>query len=416
MLVPMQVKAAEQDTVELRQEETKVAVALGMSNAKEEKISTIMVSLSINVEGQSQAAVTFDFDSGLERAAESDYIYNADTGRMDIYVSSLQNQSLFGDGELQLGYVCVEPLDASQTLQVEVGYLENSFQAANASYGSKTPVISSPPEPVLFQVGAGADDSASAPAPEGGNGGSGDGGQENGASEVQDGNAENGGQNAGSDDNMSQGLYDESTRFVNNPADAKNISSSVVRGGNLHPELLDLSKGTAVRTGGVSLTGSGEVSGSTGKISGRVSVVSPEEGPDSILIGSADSALSGADGRKSEGGTDGETAADGSGAAGGNSELSGTDEIRLDKKNGGIATEKNTEKTKWIIAGVAAAIIIAVGIGAFAIGVPAVKSGRKTDGGRKKKAAGRRKRKPAGKGKPAAKKKASPEKGRKRRR
>ena len=122
MFVPLQVNAEEQDTVTLQEENSKVAVSLGMSHAKEEKISTLSISLSVDMGGQNQGEVVFDFDSGLESVTEHDYIYNANTGIMDIYVSSLKNQSLFGDGELRLGHVRIEPADSSAVLQVEVGY------------------------------------------------------------------------------------------------------------------------------------------------------------------------------------------------------------------------------------------------------------------------------------------------------
>ena len=91
MFVPLQVNAEEQDTVTLQEENSKVAVSLGMSHAKEEKISTLSISLSVDMGGQNQGQAVFDFDSGLESVTEHDYIYNENTGIMDIYVSSLQD-------------------------------------------------------------------------------------------------------------------------------------------------------------------------------------------------------------------------------------------------------------------------------------------------------------------------------------
>lgn len=393
--VPLQVKAAGQDTVNLQEENSRVAVSLGMSNAKEEKISTLSISLSVDMGGQNQGEAVFDFDAGLEGVAEHDYIYNAGMGRMDIYVSSLQNGSLFGDGELKLGHVRVVPADASAALRVEVGYLEGSFKAANASYGSKTPVISSLPEPVVLQLGAGAPEQPG----DGGNGGngagSGDGNQSGGGA---DGNGGSG------NDNMSQGLYDEETRFTNNPADAQNIPNSVVRENNLHPELVDLSKGSAAQAGGKTLSGSVGAGAKAAKGNGKVSVVAPEAGPDSILIAGA--GKGGAEGIEGEGvgdvggitGGTGGSGGSGDGAAG-DSEASG--EIRLDKKNGGAFVEKNSEKTKWIIAGAAAAVLVIVGIVAFVL------AGRHSEGGRRRKPARRRRKRPADKRESAARKRPS---------
>lgn len=391
MFVPLQVKAAEQDTVTLQEENSKVAVSLGMSNAKEEKISTLSISLSVEMGGQTQGEVAFDFDPGLEGVAEHDYIYNAGAGRIDIYVSSLQNGSLFGDGELKLGYVRVTPADASAALQVEVGYCDGSFKTANASYGSKTPVISSLPEPVLLQLGAGGQTPAQ---PEGGN--TGDGGSGSQDSSGADGND---GKSHGND-NMSQGLYDDETRFTNNPADAQNITNTVVRENNLHPELVDMSKGSAAQIGGKTLSGSVGAGASSAKGSGKVSVVAPGEGPDSIVIaGLGGMGSGGAGGIDGEGG--GISGAGGSDGGAGDADSSG--EIRLDKKNGGAIVEKDNTKTKWIIAGVAAALLVAVGITVFVL------AGRRSGGRRRKKPVRKKKKHPAGKKqvRPAAKKEAA---------
>ncbi len=375
MFVPLQVNAEEQDTVTLQEENSKVAVSLGMSHAKEEKISTLSISLSVDMGGQNQGQAVFDFDSGLESVTEHDYIYNENTGIMDIYVSSLKNQSLFGDGELRLGHVRIEPADSSAVLQVEVGYCDGSFQTANASYGNKTPVISSLPEPVLLQVGA---VTPSQP------GGSSDSGSQGGG--------ENAGQSGGGDaghgnDNMSQGLYDEETRFTNNPADAQNITSTVVKENNLHPELVDMSKGSAAQIGNKTLAGSVGAGAGAAKGSGKVSVVAPKEGPDSIVVNGG---AGGAAGEGTGGGEDGISGTYGEGSGtDGDSSLSG--EIRLDKKNGGAVVEKDNAKMKWIIGGIAAAVLAIAGIVIFIL------AGKRSRDRKHKKPVRRKKKRPAGK-------------------
>ncbi|NBJ99276.1 hypothetical protein D5282_18710 [bacterium 1xD8-48] len=381
MFVPLQVNAEEQDTVTLQEENSKVAVSLGMSHAKEEKISTLSISLSVDMGGQNQGEVVFDFDSGLESVTEHDYIYNANTGIMDIYVSSLKNQSLFGDGELRLGHVRIEPADSSAVLQVEVGYCDGSFQTANASYGNKTPVISSLPDPVLLQIGA---VTPSQP------GGSSDSGSQGGG--------ESGGQNSGGNaghgnDNMSQGLYDEETRFTNNPADAQNISSTVVKENNLHPELVDMSKGSAAQIGNKTLAGSVGAGAGAAKGSGKVSVVAPKEGPDSIVVNGGAGGAAGEGGGAGGGAGGGEagisgTYGEGSGTDGGSS-LSG--EIRLDKKNGGAVAEKDNAKMKWIIGGGVVAALVIAGIVIFIL------AGKRSRGRKHKKPVRRKKKRPDGK-------------------
>ncbi len=375
MFVPLQVNAEEQDTVTLQEENSKVAVSLGMSHAKEEKISTLSISLSVDMGGQNQGKAVFDFDSGLESVTEHDYIYNENTGIMDIYVSSLKNQSLFGDGELRLGHVRIEPADSSAVLQVEVGYCDGSFQTANASYGNKTPVISSLPEPVLLQIGAVTPSQS---------GGSSDSGSQGGG--------ENAGQSGGGDaghgnDNMSQGLYDEETRFTNNPADAQNISSTVVKENNLHPELVDMSKGSAAQIGNKTLAGSVGAGAGAAKGSGKVSVVAPKEGPDSIVVNGG---AGGAAGEGTGGGEDGISGTYGEGSGtDGDSSLSG--EIRLDKKKGGAVVEKDNAKMKWIIGGIAAAVLVIAGIVIFIL------AGKRSRARKHKKPVRRKKKRPAGK-------------------
>lgn len=374
MFVPLQVNAEEQDTVTLQEENSKVAVSLGMSHAKEEKISTLSISLSVDMGGQNQGQAVFDFDSGLESVTEHDYIYNENTGIMDIYVSSLKNQSLFGDGELRLGHVRIEPEDSSAVLQVEVGYCDGSFQTANASYGNKTPVISSLPEPVLLQVGA---VTPSQP------GGSSDSGSQGGGENA----GQSGGDAGHGNDNMSQGLYDEETRFTNNPADAQNITSTVVKENNLHPELVDMSKGSAAQIGNKTLAGSVGAGAGAAKGSGKVSVVAPKEGPDSIVVNGG---AGGAAGEGTGGGEDGISGTYGEGSrTDGDSSLSG--EIRLDKKNGGAVVEKDNAKMKWIIGGIAAAVLVIAGIVIFIL------AGKRSRDRKHKKPVRRKKKRPAGK-------------------
>ena len=197
---------------------------------------------------------------------------------------------------------------------------------------------------------------------------------------------------------MSQGLYDEETRFTNNPADAQNIPNSVVRENNLHPELVDLSKGNAAQAGGKTLSGSVGAGAKAAKGNGKVSVVAPEAGPDSILIAGA--GKGGAEGIEGEGTGDVGGITGGTGGSGGSGD-GAAGEIRLDKKNGGAFVEKNSEKTKWIIAGAAAAVLVIVGIAAFVL------AGRHSEGGRRRKPARRRRKRPADKRESAARKRPS---------
>lgn len=189
---------------------------------------------------------------------------------------------------------------------------------------------------------------------------------------------------------MSQGLYDEETRFTNNPADAQNISSTVVKENNLHPELVDMSKGSAAQIGNKTLAGSVGAGAGAAKGSGKVSVVAPKEGPDSIVVNGGAGGAAGEGGVAGGGGEAGisGTYGEGSGTDGGSS-LSG--EIRLDKKNGGAVAERDNAKMKWIIGGGVVAALVIAGIVIFIL------AGKRSRGRKHKKPVRRKKKRPDGK-------------------
>ena len=157
LLVPLQVHAAGQDSVGLSQDRSKVAVSLEMSNAPQEKITTVAVSLEVKTDGQEKVTVDFQFSSELS-GTEHGYVYNENTGRLDIYVASAS--SLFSDERLNLGSVQVMPVNAEKTVSTNISYCPNSFQTANSSYGDKTPMVEGDPASVDIKVGNGVDNSA----------------------------------------------------------------------------------------------------------------------------------------------------------------------------------------------------------------------------------------------------------------
>ena len=135
---PLQVHAAGQDSVMLEQDGNQVSVSLEMSNAIEEKITTVAVSLEVKTDDPGQIMVDFQFAPELGEIAHG-FIYHEDTGRLDIYVSS--SKSLFNNEEkLNLGNVKVQPADSGKSMSADIGYCPNSFQTATGAYGNKTPV------------------------------------------------------------------------------------------------------------------------------------------------------------------------------------------------------------------------------------------------------------------------------------
>lgn len=333
---PLHVYAAGQDSVVLGQDGNQVAVSLEMSNASEEKITTVAVSLEVRTDDPGQVTVEFRFAPELG-GTEHGFVYNEDTGRLDIYVAS--SKSLFSEEKLNLGNVQVQPVDPSQSVAADIGYCPNSFQTANGSYGDKAPVVEGEVEPVSIQVGNG----TLAPAvPDTDPSGSGN-------TDTGSGSGSSGNNSSGSS-NRDQGLYDDTTRFTNDPSSAQKIDSSIVsrdKAGNLFQ---NLSAGAAAAIGGKGGLGANAVG--KAKAKGKVSVISPENGPASILVskgkgGNSDEnqpgSLWGGGFEEKSGGNAGDIS--------GESTLTedGPEEIMLDQKNGGAVDDKKSEKRKQVI-------------------------------------------------------------------
>lgn len=322
LVCPMRVFAAGQDAVNLSQEGSKVAVSLEMSNAAEEEITA--VSLSLKVDTERQAEVGFEFSPNVQ-GTEHGFIYKEEAGRLDIYAASAK--SLFDGEVLNLGYVSITPADAAQLTSVEISYCEDSFRTANGSYGDKIPMVEKAPEPVSVKIGDGAvyppgsEEEEPAPAP---GGDQEEGGQEPGGGNQNpdDGNQED----SSGGGNINDGLYDENTQLKNDPSDAQNISSSVAQKDNQTSGLIDMSQGMAVQVTGKPASGtSGKVRTKRG---GKVSVVDPGDGPSGILIA------------KEENGIPGEGNSDGMDAEALAETEDGTEKILLDQENGGMVDGK----------------------------------------------------------------------------
>lgn len=322
LVCPMRVFAAGQDAVNLSQEGSKVAVSLEMSNAAEEEITA--VSLSLKVDTERQAEVGFEFSPNVQ-GTEHGFIYKEEAGRLDIYAASAK--SLFDGEVLNLGYVSITPADAAQLTSVEISYCEDSFRTANGSYGDKIPMVEKAPEPVSVKIGDGAvyppgsEEEEPAPAP---GGDQEEGGQEPGGGNQNpdDGNQED----SSGGGNINDGLYDENTQLKNDPSDAQNISSSVVQKDNQTSGLIDMSQGMAVQVTGKPASGtSGKVRTKRG---GKVSVVDPGDGPSGILIAKEENGIPG-EGNSDE--MDAEALAE---------TEDGTEKILLDQENGGMVDGK----------------------------------------------------------------------------
>ncbi|MBD5395876.1 MAG: hypothetical protein HDR71_16810 [Lachnospiraceae bacterium] len=340
---PLRVNAAGQDMVVLGQDGNQVSVSLEMSNATEEKITTVSISLEVKTDDPEQVTVGFQFAPELG-GTEHGFVYNKDSGRLDIYVAS--SKSLFSEEKLNLGNVQVQPTDPGRSLSADVSYCKNSFQTANGSYGDKTPVIEGEVEPVSIQVGNGT--------------------LTPGTGSQGAGNSSGGNSAAGSlgGSNRDQGLYDETTRFTNDPASAQKIDASVIKKDKAETLLHNLSTGAAAAIAGKNGADT-DITGRT-KAKGKVSVISPKNGPASILISKGDSKAS--DGDQFDSFSDGLSGDNNDGNAGkilgeGAALEDGQEEIMLDQKNGGAVDNGKSERRRriLIISAISAGVIIIAG-------------------------------------------------------
>lgn len=383
LFFPMQVFAAGEDAVSLVQEGEGVALVLEMSNAQQEKISAVAISLQIDEESRDKVNVGFDFAEELAGAAEGAF-YNESTGVLDIYAAS--SQSIFESELLNLGHVRVTLKDSGETLPVKISYLSGSFQTANESYGEKKPMVASDPDPINMQVGEGdskGDDAGNSTGPEPTStpGNSGD---------VTDKPQDNSGGSNSDGGNVNEGLYDDNTQFVNDPDSAEKITSSVIRKSNLDTSLVDMSRRTTAAGGGVRPAGN---SGKQIRSEGKVTVVSPENGPSSIFVAKDDDNTSGetkdeetSDAILDE--TEDNLAGEEEGAQG--------EEILLDRKNGGAESSDSGKRSRVLIwVGIAIVLLGGLGLGIFAFvkskGVLALSKKKKPNKKKKKKPAPKKK-------------------------
>lgn len=394
LAAPLQIYAAGRDLVALGQDGNQVRVSLEMSNAVEEQITTVAVSLEVKSEEPGQMTVDFQFAPELG-GTERGFVYNNDTGRLDIYVASAR--SLFTQESLNLGNVRIQPLDSGQSISADVSYCENSFQTANGCYGDKIPVVEDKVPPVNIQVGNGA---LPPPATDSGTSGSGNTGigSDNTGSGSDNGNGNGAGQDpgqAGGGSNRDQGLYDETTRFVNDPAAAQKISSQVVRKDSTENPLVNFGTGKAATVVGKRGTDPGV---SLEKTKNKVSVISPENGPSGILVSKGGSGASGESPVNSfMTGADQDSAkGEGTGSVfmQGDPGETGSEEILLDQKNGGAVDNRKHGMRNRILmlCAVAAGILIPAG-GIILLAAKKKKRRPEKKKGKKKKSGRRRKKK-----------------------
>ena len=309
------------DGVVLRQQADTIEVFAKINNAGNEKIRALSLNLQVD---EPETTAQFFFDPALERqvVAESRY----DAGSLGIYVAS--DAELFsGEELLRLGELKVMPQDGDKTLDITVSF--GALQAVNAAHGNVSLDVRREPEPVKMSVGRDAvygtgDGSGytAPPVPEQQTGADTPSGQSGSSADGRDG------------DNIQEGLNDDTTRYVNDPGEAKDIPSNVLRT-QAAQGLIDLSS-TGAAGSVLNLQAAGTAAGIPGGVS-DVTVIKPEKGPSGLLVSAAggqgaESGSAAASFRTAGGAAKGGTVGM---AGGGNSVTPGSFDAQYAAENGG---------------------------------------------------------------------------------
>lgn len=352
--------AAGTDNIRLEQQGDKVDVSVSMSNAYEEGVTSLALALTVKLDGGTADNVSFHFSDQLADMVNG-YRYDTDTRKLNIYVASPQAESLkplFGsDNTLHLGTVQISASGREEQLKAEIGDSSDSFQTVNGAYGTKAPEMDSVTETISLEVKNSGADGGDKDEPGGDsgnqdqNGGQGGSQNQNGSQNQDGGQSGNNQENSGS--NSSAGLYDETTRLVNDPNAAVTIPSYIIRDNGAGEGLADLSR-EKMASPIKFKTSSGEKNGDG---ESKVTIIDPADGPDGILVAGneADGEGDSADGTAGSG----SQAVPREGDNGGEGAAAG-EEILLDKENGGIQgqTQQSVSGNKMVLI----VVLVAAGI------------------------------------------------------
>ena len=131
-------------------------VALALPEDEAEGITAL--SLGFTLEGGPVEGASFDFAAGLDSTVQ-EYRYDAQTGRLNIYIAG--GQEVLPGGTAELGRITVQ---APQGAQVEIGVAEDSLQLVNSAFG-KTAGAAAQGAPVSITVGQGSGSGSSTACP-----------------------------------------------------------------------------------------------------------------------------------------------------------------------------------------------------------------------------------------------------------
>ena len=134
-VLPLQVSAAEKESIELAVEAEQVGVSLTLPQSVSGNILSLQVGLKVDSNEQEETTATFQFSENVAKVA--DYRYNQEKGILNIYLSGTKTLFQNGTESLKLGNVQINTTNENGAT-VHVSVVENSVKMVK---GTKTEVI-----------------------------------------------------------------------------------------------------------------------------------------------------------------------------------------------------------------------------------------------------------------------------------
>ncbi|MDB8711863.1 LPXTG cell wall anchor domain-containing protein [Mediterraneibacter gnavus] len=134
-VLPLQVSAAEKESIELAVEAEQVGVSLALPQSVSGNILSLQVGLKVDSNVQEETTATFQFSENVAKVA--DYRYNQEKGILNIYLSGTKTLFQNGTESLKLGNVQINTTNENGAT-VHVSVVEDSVKMVK---GTKTEVI-----------------------------------------------------------------------------------------------------------------------------------------------------------------------------------------------------------------------------------------------------------------------------------
>lgn len=134
-VLPLQVSAAEKESIELAVEAEQVGVSLALPQSVSGNILSLQVGLKVDSNVQEETTATFQFSENVTKVA--DYRYNQEKGILNIYLSGTKTLFQNGTESLKLGNVQINTTNENGAT-VHVSVVEDSVKMVK---GTKTEVI-----------------------------------------------------------------------------------------------------------------------------------------------------------------------------------------------------------------------------------------------------------------------------------